>query len=78
MCILEKFNDVKRGKTAKCITKSIKEATEKSRTERNKFQYGSNYLDLSSIHGWEDGQYSIFTMQQNNTYNIRFHIDLIK
>ena len=51
MSILEKILDARRRKIEKCITKSVRKVTEKCTTTRSKFQYGSDSLDLPSIHG---------------------------
>ena len=51
MSILEKMFDSRRRKIEKCITKSVRKVTEKCTTRRSKFQYGSDYLDLPSVHG---------------------------
>ena len=51
MRILEKIFDSRRRKIEKCITKSIRKVTEKCTTTRSKCQYGSDSLDLPSIHG---------------------------
>ena len=51
MSILEKMFHSRRKKIEKCITKSVRKVTEKCTTTTSKCQYGSDYLDLPSVHG---------------------------
>ena len=51
MSILEKMLDSRRRKIGKCLTKGVRKVTEKCTTTTSKFQYGSDYSDLPSVHG---------------------------